>query len=128
MPMQTKHLDFAESNARAGFRLRRVELYNWGTFHNKVWRLLPHGENALLTGDIGSGKSTLVLETLYRALSQRLYASRTHAGRHGRILGVEHIDKVVHIDAASIKPQVTWGTSPEMVLPVSASRATSSTV
>ena len=58
--MQTQHLDFAESNARAGFRLRRVELYNWGTFQNKVWRLLPHGENDLLTCDIGSGKSTLV--------------------------------------------------------------------
>jgi uncharacterized protein YPO0396 len=59
--MQTQHLDFAESNERAGFRLRRIELYNWGTFHNKVWRLLPQGDNALLTGDIGSGKSTLVL-------------------------------------------------------------------
>ena len=58
--MQTQHLDFAESNERAGFRLRRIELYNWGTFHNKVWRLLPQGDNALLTGDIGSGKSTLV--------------------------------------------------------------------
>ena len=58
--MQTQHLDFAETNERAGFRLRRIELYNWGTFHNKVWRLLPQGDNALLTGDIGSGKSTLV--------------------------------------------------------------------
>ena len=58
--MQTQHLEFAETNERAGFRLRRIELYNWGTFDNKVWRLLPQGDNALLTGDIGSGKSTLV--------------------------------------------------------------------
>ena len=58
--MQTQHLDFAESNERAGFRMRRIELYNWGTFHNKIWRMLPQGDNALLTGDIGSGKSTLV--------------------------------------------------------------------
>jgi len=58
--MQTQNLDFAETNERAGFRLHRVELYNWGTFDNKVWRLLPQGDNALLTGDIGSGKSTLV--------------------------------------------------------------------
>jgi len=58
--MQSQALDFAESNERAGFRLRRVELYNWGTFHENVWRLLPEGDNALLTGDIGSGKSTLI--------------------------------------------------------------------
>ncbi len=58
--MQTQFLDFAQNNERAGFRLRRIELFNWGTFHNKVWRLLPQGDNALLTGDIGSGKSTLV--------------------------------------------------------------------
>ncbi len=58
--MQSQALDFAESNERAGFRLRRFELYNWGTFHENVWRLLPEGDNALLTGDIGSGKSTLI--------------------------------------------------------------------
>lgn len=45
---------------RAGFRLQRVEVFNWGTFDKRVWRLSPSGSTALLTGDIGSGKSTLV--------------------------------------------------------------------
>ena len=53
-------LDFAASDERAGFRLHRLEIYNWGTFHGRVWSLLPGGDNALLTGDIGSGKSTLI--------------------------------------------------------------------
>ncbi len=43
-----------------GFRLDRLELYNWGTFDGRVWELRPGGSNALLTGDIGSGKSTIV--------------------------------------------------------------------
>src|SRR5580704_13946856 len=45
---------------RPDFRLARFELLNWGTFNGRVWVIEPHGENALLTGDIGSGKSTLV--------------------------------------------------------------------
>lgn len=45
---------------RAGYRLQRLEVFNWGTFDKRVWRLAPHGSTALLTGDIGSGKSTLV--------------------------------------------------------------------
>jgi uncharacterized protein YPO0396 len=53
-------LDFASSDEQAGFRLHRLEVYNWGTFHGHVWTLQPNGDNALLTGDIGSGKSTLV--------------------------------------------------------------------
>jgi uncharacterized protein YPO0396 len=43
-----------------GFRLTRLELYNWGTFGGRVWALGLNGENTLLTGDIGSGKSTIV--------------------------------------------------------------------
>ena len=43
-----------------GFRLARLELYNWGTFGGRVWSLGLDGQNALLTGDIGSGKSTVV--------------------------------------------------------------------
>jgi len=53
-------LDFSDSDELAGFRLQRLEVYNWGTFHNRIWKLELGGKNALLTGDIGSGKSTLV--------------------------------------------------------------------
>lgn len=58
--MQTPLFDFTSSDEQAGFRLERLELYNWGTFDSKVWSLHPGGKNCLLTGDIGSGKSTLV--------------------------------------------------------------------
>jgi uncharacterized protein YPO0396 len=53
-------LEFFEDDSRAGFRLHRAEVYNWGTFHGKVWTLWARGRNTLLTGDIGSGKSTFV--------------------------------------------------------------------
>ena len=44
----------------SGFRLHRLEVFNWGTFDKRVWAMQLNGENGLLTGDIGSGKSTLV--------------------------------------------------------------------
>jgi len=48
------------ADGRAGYRLQYLEVLNWGTFDSQVWRLTPGSETALLTGDIGSGKSTLV--------------------------------------------------------------------
>jgi uncharacterized protein YPO0396 len=59
-PAPTLSRDASVPTLRAGFRLQRLEVYNWGTFHNRIWTLRPGGDNALLTGDIGSGKSTLV--------------------------------------------------------------------
>ena len=56
----TGFLDFSDSDELAGFRLSRLEVFNWGTFNGKVWSFDLSGLNALLTGDIGSGKSTLV--------------------------------------------------------------------
>lgn len=53
-------LDFSDDDTRAGFRLHRMEVYNWGTFDRRVWTVPANGFNTLLTGDIGSGKSTLV--------------------------------------------------------------------
>ena len=52
--------DFAQDNAHTGFRLAHFEWYNWGTFDRAVFSLDLKRENALLTGDIGSGKSTVV--------------------------------------------------------------------
>ena len=53
-------LNFVGDDRLSGFRLRRLEVLNWGTFDRQVWNLNLNGRNALLTGDIGSGKSTLV--------------------------------------------------------------------
>ncbi|MDO8770580.1 MAG: ATP-binding protein [Burkholderiaceae bacterium] len=57
---QTLEMDFSADEALSGFRLQRLEVFNWGTFDSRVWALNLNGKNALLTGDIGSGKSTLV--------------------------------------------------------------------
>ena len=58
--MQPAQFDFTADDTTTGFRLQRFEVLNWGTFHRHVWRIDPAGRNSLLTGDIGSGKSTLV--------------------------------------------------------------------
>lgn len=53
-------LEVQEAGLLTGYRLHRIELYNWGTFDRHVWTIAPGGKTSLLTGDIGSGKSTLV--------------------------------------------------------------------
>jgi len=58
--MSSEGLDFAADDALSGFRLMHLEVFNWGTFDGRVWTLQLDGKNGLLTGDIGSGKSTLV--------------------------------------------------------------------
>jgi uncharacterized protein YPO0396 len=60
MDPSTLGLDFLADDSRVGFRLQRLEVLNWGTFDQRVWRYELDGRNGLLTGDIGSGKSTLV--------------------------------------------------------------------
>ena len=48
------------AGVRPGYRLHRLELLNWGTFDGRCEVLRLAGDNTLVTGDIGSGKSTLV--------------------------------------------------------------------
>ena len=62
----------------------------------------PLGQLICVTGVSGSGKSSLVLETLYPALTQQLYRSNAPVGKHARLKGVSFIDKVIHIDQSPI--------------------------
>ncbi len=63
---------------------------------------IPLGVLTCFTGVSGSGKSSLVIETLYKALAQRLHRAREKAGPVSKILGLEQLDKVIDIDQSPI--------------------------
>ena len=69
-----------------------------------------------VTGVSGSGKSSLVVETLYRRLAQLINRSRERAGPHDAITGVEEIDKIINIDQSPIgrTPRSNPGTYTKM--------------
>ncbi len=62
----------------------------------------PLGVSICVTGVSGSGKSTLINDTLAKALMRHFYGSREKPGKHKRIEGLEHVDKVVVIDQSPI--------------------------
>ena len=62
----------------------------------------PLGVLSVVSGVSGSGKSTLVNDTLYPALAAKLYDSKPKPGRHRRISGLAHVDKVIDVNQAPI--------------------------
>ncbi|HET9499740.1 MAG TPA: excinuclease ABC subunit UvrA [Marmoricola sp.] len=62
----------------------------------------PLGCFVAVTGVSGSGKSTLVNDILYTSLAKQIYNARTVPGRHTKITGLEHVDKVIHVDQSPI--------------------------
>ncbi|MCP4021157.1 MAG: excinuclease ABC subunit UvrA, partial [Desulfobacteraceae bacterium] len=68
----------------------------------KIDVTFPLGVFNCVTGVSGSGKSTLVISTLYKVLSNRINRSRNVTGIFEDIRGLEHLDKVIHIDQSPI--------------------------
>ncbi|MBI4281725.1 excinuclease ABC subunit UvrA, partial [Candidatus Uhrbacteria bacterium] len=63
---------------------------------------IPLGKFVCITGVSGSGKSTLMTDILARALASHFYRAKDLPGDHDKILGIEHIDKVITIDQSPI--------------------------
>ncbi|PWL17858.1 excinuclease ABC subunit A [Falsochrobactrum shanghaiense] len=63
---------------------------------------IPLGTFTAVTGVSGGGKSTFLIETLFKAASRRIMGSRAHAAEHDRIEGLEFLDKVIDIDQSPI--------------------------
>jgi excinuclease ABC subunit A len=76
-----------------------------GARHNNLQNIrvdIPLGKMTCVTGVSGSGKSSLVVDTLYRVLAQRLYGSKEKPGAYDEITGWQLLDKVIDIDQAPI--------------------------
>jgi excinuclease ABC subunit A len=68
----------------------------------KVTVDFPLGTFIAVTGVSGSGKSSLVNDILYRVLANRLNGARKLPGKHGKVTGLDNLDKVIHVDQAPI--------------------------
>jgi len=88
---------------------RKANLGRWlkvigarGNNLKNVTAEIPLGTLTCVTGVSGGGKSTLTIETLYKAASRRLQQAREHPAPHDRIEGLEFLDKVIDIDQSPI--------------------------
>jgi len=89
---------------------RRKEEKGWllsvtGARHNNLQNVradIPLGKMTCVTGVSGSGKSSLVVDTIYRALAHRLHGAKEKPGAHDELTGWQLLDKVIDIDQAPI--------------------------
>ena len=82
---------------------KKLAIYGAEEFNlKKVDVDIPLGKFVCVTGVSGSGKSTLFNDILAKALYKYFYNSKDEPGRHKKILGIEHIDKIINIDQSPI--------------------------
>lgn len=76
-----------------------------GARHNNLKNItveFPLGTFIVVTGVSGSGKSSLILDTLYPAIANKLYKTKYETGEYSKIEGIEEIDKIIAIDQSPI--------------------------
>jgi excinuclease ABC subunit A len=93
IPAQRRAMDPARTVVVEGAREHNLQ---------NVTAEFPLGCFVAVTGVSGSGKSTLVNDVLYTVLARDLNRARGVPGRHRRVTGLEHLDKVVHVDQSPI--------------------------
>lgn len=88
---------------------QRIAPAKWLTVHGahennlkKIDVKFPLGCMSVVTGVSGSGKSTLVNDILFKALAGHFYGAKDRPGKHERVSGLEHVDKVIGIDQSPI--------------------------
>ncbi len=82
---------------------KKIQIFGAEEFNLKNVNVdIPLGKFVCITGVSGSGKSTLLNDILARALSKYFWNSKDEPGKHKKILGIEHIDKVINIDQSPI--------------------------
>jgi len=88
---------------RAPMKNRRISITNARANNLRNINVeIPLGLFTCVTGVSGGGKSSLVIHTLYKAVTRRLHGTKLHPGAHDRIDGLEHIDKIIEIDQSPI--------------------------
>ncbi|MER9234044.1 excinuclease ABC subunit UvrA [Mesorhizobium sp. M0622] len=93
----------APSVRREAKKNRRLKIVGArGNNLKNVTAELPLGTFTAVTGVSGGGKSTFLIETLFKAASRRIMGSREHPAEHDRIEGLEFLDKVIDIDQSPI--------------------------
>ncbi len=100
----TGELEIALPNERRRMKKgRRIKVVGArGNNLKDVTAEIPLGTFTAVTGVSGGGKSTFLIETLFKAASRRIMGSREHPAEHDRIEGLEFLDKVIDIDQSPI--------------------------
>jgi excinuclease ABC subunit A len=94
----TLRIEAPNGRSRRTPNIGNLELIG-ASLHNlrHVTATFPLGTMIVVTGVSGSGKSSLIAETLHPALARALHQAQTTPGPHKAIHGLEHLDKVINI-------------------------------